>query len=84
MHVLSFLKLADFTAFPVKLSIFCFTSLSLVVKYSLLALLALFFVHFHSSVPGHHKAIRCKVLCCLFDTYCASIVFIHVCGLLSY
>lgn len=62
MHVFSFLKLADFAACPVKFCIFCFTSSSLVVRYSLLALLSVVYVYFHSSLPGHHKAKWCKVL----------------------
>ena len=65
MDVLSFLKLADFAACPIKLYIFCFTSSSLVVRYSLLALFSVVYVHFHSSLPGHHKAMWCKVLASL-------------------
>jgi uncharacterized membrane protein YcjF (UPF0283 family) len=44
MHVLSDLMLADIDACPVKLCIFCFTSSSLVVRYSLLALLSVIYV----------------------------------------
>jgi hypothetical protein len=62
MFVLSFFKLADIPACPVKLYIFCFTISSLVVRYSLLELFFVVYVHFHSSLPGYHKAIWCKVL----------------------
>ena len=59
---LSFFKLTDFAACPVKLYIFCFARSYLIVRYSLLALLSVVYVHFHSSLPWHHKAIWCKVL----------------------
>jgi hypothetical protein len=64
--LLYFLKLADFVTWPVNICIACFTSLSLVVKYSLLALLPVVYVHFHFSVLGHYRAIWCIVVRCLF------------------